>query len=92
MEAAISHQKYNLLSSLIDFEKENKSKYACSCTGTCRINHKVHNWSKPKFVEILNKTRNSLGMQVKCERCDDEFVSFADLEKTYSKVASNEET
>ena len=50
------------------------------------LNHKVHNWSNPKFVEILNKTRNSLGMQVKCERCDDEFASFADLGDHFQRL------
>ena len=77
-------QKYGLLASL--FELEEKKKRTCTCKGVCRIKHDIHNWVKPEIAETLNKSRNILGMQVECGRCDDKFGSMEELENHLSRM------
>ena len=43
MESKVSHQKYNLLSCLLDLEKEDTKKQPWNCFGDCKINHSICN-------------------------------------------------
>ena len=83
MGAEILLKRYDLLSRLFELEKEDNKKHACNCVGSCSINHGIHNWSKPKNSELLNKSRIALGMQVKCERCETECSSLPELENHF---------
>ena len=64
LEKEVFHQKYDLMSRMVELQKNDTRKHMCNCKGDCNIHHSLYNWSRPKNADILNKTRNLLGMPV----------------------------
>ena len=56
IEKELADQKFDLLSKVLTLKEcEKRKKYVCKCKGSCKINHKFYNWTKPKSDKILSK-------------------------------------
>ena len=71
---------------MVELQKNDTRKHMCNCKGDCNIHHSLYNWSRPKNADILNKTRNLLGMPVQCEKCNANFANSEDLKTHYLAV------
>ena len=99
LETKILQQKFILMSSLSSLqEKDLKRKHVCHCKGSCRINHNIYNWSRPRSEPIVIKSKEVLEKQVwvekdpvQCQNCGNMFEESEQL-KTHVKAFNCIET
>ena len=87
LETKVLQQKFILMSSLSSLqEKDLKRKHVCHCTGVCRINHNIYNWSRPRSETLVIKSKEVLEKQIlvdkepeannfQCKNCGQTFKS-----------------
>ena len=69
LETKILQQKFILMSNLSSLqEKDLKRKHVCQCTGVCRINHNIYNWSQPRSETLVIKSKEVLEKQFLVEK------------------------
>ena len=98
LETNILEQKSTLFSNLLDL-KDVERKYICNCKGHCKIRHTFYNWSKPKSVDLLKRSRINIEekalvehetINFQCYSCGNDFSSLGDLEKHSQMMHSDD--